>query len=250
MEQETTTARTFEDAPVEHARRCPSCGGLNPSAAQWCGQCHSRFDVPPAPPPAHVEEAAAETSDAAEPATEIATTRNERAAAVDPASTFLVTDEGINWTCSTCETVNDLDVSICAVCGAPFGRTVLPPEQGPQRDPNMTAMISLFMPGAGHAYLGMWGQAIARGVISLWVFMVVLVAALQKGAASSNLVMVVFGTVTFVLWGVTAHDAYREARDEKTLVILKGRMFFYMVLGLLLLLVSLLMMSMVKVQSS
>jgi hypothetical protein len=161
-----------------------------------------------------------------------------------------VTEEGIDWTCSTCETSNDLDESICKVCGAPFGRTVLPPEERPQRDPNTTAMISLFLPGAGHAYLGMWGQAIARGVVNLWCFMVVLVAALQRGVPASSAVMVVFGTVTFALWGVTAHDAYREARDEKALVVLKGKMFFYMVLGLLLLLVAILMGAMVKAQSS
>lgn len=168
----------------------------------------------------------------------------------DPSGTFLVTDDGIHWTCSTCDTVNDLDAPVCNVCGAPFARTVLPPEERPQRDPNTTALISLFLPGAGHAYLGQWGQAVARAIISLWAFMVVIVAALQRGAAASNAVMVVFGVATFALWGVSAHDAYREARDERALVLLKGKVFFYLVLGLLLLLVGILMSTALRGQAA
>jgi hypothetical protein len=162
---------------------------------------------------------------------------------------FEVTEEGINWTCSVCETVNDLDHLVCSVCGAPFARTVLPAEEKPQRDPNTVALISLFMPGAGHAYLGLWGQAIARAVVSFWVVLVVIVAGLQKGAGSSNMIMALFGAVAFGLWGVAAHDAYREARDEGPLVILKGKVFFYMVLGLLLLLVAVLMSALIKAQN-
>ena len=51
---------------------------------------------------------------------------------------------------------------------------------------------------------------------------------------------VVFGIVAFVLWGVAAHDAYREARRESAMVILKGKVFLYLVLGLLMLMVVLL----------
>ena len=263
MQDESSNLKTMND-PVQAPRRCASCGGLNPPSAAWCGQCLTRFDLPTEPqqatdvqaqaaavPEAPVQEALAQEGPAQpsapahpldQPRSPVPAQRPAAAADVP----FRVTEEGITWTCSICETVNDLERLDCDVCGAPFAKTVLPEEEKPQRDPNMVALISLFLPGAGHAYLGHWGQAIARGVISLWVIMVVFVAALQRGAASSNLVMVVFGVVATGLWAVAAHDAYREARGERALVILKGKIFFYLVLGLILLLVALLMSAMIK----
>jgi hypothetical protein len=93
-------------------------------------------------------------------------------------------------------------------------------------------MISLFFPGAGHGYLGLWGQAIARGVISVWVVLTALIGAVQ-GAA---MVAVVFGVAAIGLWLLAAHDSYREALNEPNAVILKGKLFLYLVLGLLVLL--------------
>lgn len=106
----------------------------------------------------------------------------------------------------------------------------------------MAAMVSLFLPGAGHAYLGLWGQAVARAVITLWIFFVLLISLLQRGPSSAR-VAVVFGVAATALWAVAAHDAYREAREEQGLVLLKGKVFLYTVLGLLVLLVVLLMSS-------
>lgn len=245
MQHESTDLDTPGDASVQRARRCSACGGLNPPAAQWCGQCLTRFDDDRAPEaPSQLD---GEPGPAAPEVPRRRTTEGEETIVAGNAA-FHVSDEGITWTCSICDAVNDLERSICEVCSAPFAQTVLPPEEKPQRDPNMAALLSLFLPGAGHAYIGHWGQAIARAVISLWVVMVVFVAAVQRGAASSNVIMGIFGVVATALWGLGAHDAYREARDERTLVILKGKVFFYMVLGLLLLLVALLMSAMIKAQ--
>ena len=240
---ENETSLTMQE-PVQGPRRCASCGGLNPPSAAWCGQCLTRFDEPAAAAPSPAAPASSPAAPASSPAAPVAAAKPPSSAAGDLA--FRVTEEGITWTCSVCETVNDLELADCEVCGAPFAKTVLPEEEKPQRDPNMAALLSLLFPGAGHAYIGHWGQAIARAVISLWAIMVVFVAALQRGAASSNLVMVVFGLVATGLWGVGAHDAYREARGERALVILKGKVFFYLVLGLILLLVTLLMSAMIK----
>jgi hypothetical protein len=239
MHDETTNVKTMGDGTVQRARRCGACGGLNPPGAAWCGQCLTRFE--PTLEKSEAPETEHDAPDAPPPPP-----HTKGAPSSPPGSTFQVTDAGVTWTCSVCDTVNDLDHRVCQVCGAPFAKTVLPEDEKPQRDPNMVALLSLLLPGAGHAYIGHWGQAIARGVISLWVIMVVFVAALQRGAASSNLVMGVFGLVAFGLWGVGAHDAYREARDERALVILKGKVFFYLVLGLLLLLVALLMTAMIR----
>jgi hypothetical protein len=100
----------------------------------------------------------------------------------------------------------------------------------------MAALVSLFFPGAGHAYLGVWNQAIARAAMSTWVAGVAIVAALQRGVPGSGLIVALFGLTAFALWGVAAHDAYREASDDPHAVILRPRMFLYVTVGLLFLL--------------
>ena len=214
--------------------RCPFCGGLNPSDAQWCGQCLKRFlQTEPAPEP-EVASAAAAGSSAAVGSTPAATSPG---AAPAPSTggdrVFAVTDEGIKWTCPTCDTQNPIDSDVCSVCGTTFAQMVHPEPEMADKDPNTAALISLFFPGAGHGYLGLWGDAIARGIISLWVVAVALIAAFAAEQASGRLVTILFGLVAFGLWGVAAHDAYRAARKEKERVILKGRGFLFLVLGLL-----------------
>ncbi|MEA2461638.1 MAG: hypothetical protein QOH90_1815 [Actinomycetota bacterium] len=152
---------------------------------------------------------------------------------------FKTTDAGIVWVCRACETENPIDAYQCAACGTPFRETLREPEQkGPQRDPGKTALFSLFFPGAGHAYLGQWGQAIARGVISVWVVFTALMGAVQKNGGLA--IAIVFGLAATGLWIASAHDAYRDAEGNHSLVLLKGKVFLYVVMGLLLLLIMLL----------
>lgn len=253
MHGEESNVDTLRDASVQRAQRCSACGGLNPPQAQWCGQCLARFEQSSPPPPPVAETPAADhVSDGLPDPDLVAPKPRAVSPGTQPAQgvPFEVTDQGITWKCSICDAVNPLEHSTCEVCSAPFAKTVLPEEVKPARDPNMAAMVSLFMPGAGHAYLGLWGQAIARAVVSLWVIMVVFVAALQRGAASSNLVMGVFSVVAIAFWAVAAHDAYREAKSEQSAVILKNKVFFYGVLGLLVLLVALLMSAVIKAQGN
>jgi hypothetical protein len=152
---------------------------------------------------------------------------------------FRVTDEGIWWTCRSCETENPLEQEACSACGTPFRETLVDSGvERPTRDPGTTTLFSLFFPGAGHAYLGMWGQAVARGVISLWVIFTALMGAVQ--ARGGTLIAIVFGLASLGMWAVTAHDAYREASGTPNLVILRGKLFLYLVMGLLLILLVLL----------
>lgn len=242
-------------------KRCPHCGGLNPESADWCGQCHERFTPKPAPEPVvaavparpaaaepEVDVTALLAGINAAPSEEIETTPRP-ATPPPPASaigtthgTFTVREHGVVWTCSRCDTENPLDQQVCVVCGTSFSEVVRPKEERPERDPGTAAMFSLFFPGAGHGYLGLWGQAIARGVLHGWVLFVVLIAILQRGPGSGA-VGIVFGLAATALWGVSAHDAYREARHESSQVLLKGKVFLYLVLGLLVLLLVLLMSS-------
>jgi hypothetical protein len=126
-----------------------------------------------------------------------------------------------------------MNVTVCPVCGSDLATTLRPPEpERPQRDPNMTALISLLLPGAGHAYLGQWPQGLSRAVVQMWVLATALIGAVQ----GTPLVWVTFGMAATALWVVAAHDAYREAADEGRGVLLKGRVFLWVVLGLLALL--------------
>ncbi|MGH2821034.1 MAG: zinc finger Ran-binding domain-containing protein, partial [Actinomycetota bacterium] len=147
---------------------------------------------------------------------------------------FKLEGERMLWSCRLCGEDNELRATACAVCGAAFAETITPPEPRTiTRDPGTVTLVSLFFPGAGHGYLGLWGQAVARGVTSLWVALMALMLAVQRGPGSAGAVL--FTLISFGLWMVSAHDAYREATLDRRSVLLKDRGFMYLVLGLLLL---------------
>lgn len=239
---------------MAETKRCPHCGGSNPVNAQWCGQCLASFVEPepePTPEPAPAAPAVAAQGAEADIALAAAATVDAGGAPTPQApppptaavgtthGAFTVREHGVVWTCDRCDTENPLDSPVCSVCGTSFADVMRPPVERVERDPGTAALISLFFPGAGHGYLGMWGQAIARGVLSLWVLFVVLVSVLQR-SGGSTLIAIVFGLAAFALWALAAHDAYREAQNQSGAVILKGKVFLYLVLGLLALLMILL----------
>jgi hypothetical protein len=218
---------------VAETIRCPFCGGLNAATAQWCGQCLEAFPTVAETSP---DDVATQSPLGATPEAPVTATADPAAPAAGPEFTrgaFTVSAEGITWTCPTCETPNSIDSDVCTVCGTTFAQMVHPEPEPADKDPNTAALISLFFPGAGHAYLGMWSEAIARAVVSLWAIGVAIIAAFASGQAAGRLITILFGVVAFALWGVAANDAYRAARREKNQVILKGRGFLFLVLGLL-----------------
>lgn len=147
---------------------------------------------------------------------------------------FTVTEVGVLWRCATCGSQNPIAVDVCATCGARL-RDIVVPEEAPARragSPRTAAAISLVFPGAGHAYLGIWGQAIARAAIALWVVVTIL-ATLSVGGDSKAMTWT-FAVAALGLWAVSAHDALQEASGRPGAAILKGRAFLYLVLGLLL----------------
>ena len=210
-------------------KRCSNCGASNPESAQWCSLCLERFDKPQPesePAPSDDAESTSET-----PSAEAALP--QRSGRTPDYSAFKVTDEGIKWICPACDSANDLDMAACSVCGTTFADAVRPKPERPQRDPATVALFSLFLPGAGHAYIGMWGQAVARGILWLWVLLVSIVGLLDKDVPGSLLMATIFGVAAFGFWVVGAHDAYREARNEPKAVLLRGKRFLYVVLGLM-----------------
>lgn len=240
------------------AIRCSDCGGLNPAGAEWCGQCLRSF-APPAPPPPPppapvtnleprqeaIDEYFSELSDPLGPA--------DAAAIVDPferdplgidgpaehiapvvplaahsrAAQTEPTPLSAGWTCRVCETANDLAADTCAVCGSSFADTMRPPPPPVTGDPNKAALYSLFYPGAGHAYLGQWGQAVARGIMSAWVLLVTGFLLFGASGGSSKIFAAVFSLVATGLWLAAAHDAFREASGRQSQVLLRGRRYLY-----------------------
>lgn len=235
----------YAGVSTETSTRCPECGGLNRSDSDWCGQCFASLVAPQSDP----------ASSGEVPPNSIAEPGSRRVAAAQPlhaverglaesgprGGVFRVEEGGgVSWQCSRCATSNPLETDACTACGTSFVTSIKPDEpKGPERDPGTAAMLSLFMPGAGHGYLGLWGQAVARGVLGLWVSGIVLLAGLQDGAGS-GLIAIVFGAASFGLWIVTAHDAYREASHDPGAVLLKGRTFLFTVLALLVMLLGML----------
>jgi uncharacterized membrane protein YphA (DoxX/SURF4 family) len=104
----------------------------------------------------------------------------------------------------------------------------------PQRDPNTVALISLFWPGAGHGYIGQWGQAIARGIVSFLLLVVTAVSFAQSGAGG---MATIFGGIAFSFWAVAAHDSFQEASNAPKKVILRPKYFLWFVLVTLMLMV-------------
>lgn len=237
---------------MAETKRCPHCGGSNPVDAEWCGQCLERFTPKPAPepepaadpaPPVVPEMAAVTGAGLVAPLGPLdGTTPGEVSLRPPPAAAlgltrgaFTVREHGVVWTCPRCDNENPLDAPVCDVCGTTFAEIARPKVERPERDPGNAALYSLFLPGAGHAYLGLWGQAVARAVLSIWVVFVALISLIQRGPGSAG-IGIVFGIAATALWALAAHDAYREARHEESMVIVKGKVFLYLVLGLLVLL--------------
>ena len=230
---------------MAQTKRCSQCGASNPETAQWCSLCHERFVEPkPEPEPARVTVGGA--SEAIAP-----TAQAGSASAASPADrgAFQVSEEGIRWVCVTCGKSNSLEMSACEVCGTTFAETVRPKPERIQVEPATAALFSLFFPGAGHAKMGMWGQAVARGVLQLWILLVTTIGLLDKNVPGSLLMASIFGFVALALWLMSAHDAFREASNEPEKVLLRGRRFLYLVLGLMALLFVVMLVAMIAARN-
>lgn len=209
-----------EAAPRPAELRCPDCGARNAAGAAWCGQCLRRFSEPPAAAP----------SDEAEAPREFRAKGAARRARVED-SPFEVDGTVVTWRCGVCEARNPLEAGACSVCGAGLAIGLqAPPREARQRDPGMAALLSLFMPGAGHAFVGLWGQAAARAVTNTWVVSVALLFAFEQGPTAAGTFL--FGAAAFGLWAAAAHDAYREAAGDAGRAMLRGRSLMFVFLCL------------------
>jgi hypothetical protein len=196
---------------------CSECGASNPAGAEWCGQCLRRFAPEPPQPPWPQQPPGPPQRP------------GPRRASRGP---FEVTGDVVTWTCAVCHSDNQLAFSECAACGAPLAATLRPPVERRGRDPGTAALLSLFAPGAGHAYVGSWGHAAARAVTILWVGCVALIFAVEHGVLGP--LSLLFEAAAGGLWLIAAHDAYREAQGDSGAVLLRGHTHMWVFVGLVL----------------
>ena len=216
--------------PQDRATRCPSCGGLNPAGAQWCGQCLVSFQEPArATEPEMADDSVSGFFDPlTAPQDSLPFDRK-----VEPRGAFVVAGNDILWTCSACRNENPLRAMSCEACGSSFADTVAQVDSPKgARDPRTAALYSLLFPGAGYFYLGLVGQGIGRAVMSIWVTLVAAVALLSGGGGPSLFLWTSFGLAAVSLWLATAHDSYMEASGRSGLIFLTGRRSLYVTLAL------------------
>jgi hypothetical protein len=191
--------------------RCPSCGALVSSDAEWCTQCYE--------PLRREERAAAAATPGAigaprEPTTGVVET---------PGGGGLDIAEGhATWTCPVCGELNAIEASVCIVCATPFARLFAEPEETPKVDPERAAIWSLVFPGLGHWKLGRKGDAVARFVLFGWSFgtlCVLIVSRIGKGGLGpTTALFALFGSASLAIYALSALDAYRIAKEEEPIV--------------------------------
>ena len=155
-----------------------------------------------------------------------------KSAAKSPAATALTTPGGgrieveaggkPTWTCSVCFEPNAIEATICATCGAPFGRLLQEPKQRPEIKPQSAATWSLVWPGIGHWKAGYRADGIARMVLFAWTFgalMILLVARFGTGGLGPVFPLVaLFLIAASAVYAISAIDAYRLAGGDAPLV--------------------------------
>jgi RNA polymerase subunit RPABC4/transcription elongation factor Spt4 len=198
---------------TESERRCPSCRALVSEDAEWCGQCFSTLR-PPAPP---------------EPEA-----RSESVARREPSATA---DGEPSWTCPTCEEVNPLSASRCAVCGTAFVQLFAEPKERVEIRPTRALAWSLLFPGLGHWRAGRAFDGVARMVLFVWTFGTVVVIAMSRagkgGLGTTAPLFGLFLLASLGLYVTSALDAYRIASGEDPLV--SSRVLLWASVGLVLL---------------
>jgi ribosomal protein L40E len=174
-------------------RRCPSCGALVATDAEWCGQCLASLRDP-SPTGASGPQAVGVRAPFG---------RGEREG---PPSV---------WRCPTCDAENGLDANTCRICGTSFSRLFEDPATTPTASPGAAAAWSLLLPGLGHWLAGRRAEAVARFVLAAWI-LAMLVILLSSRVAGGGLggaapLVLVFAMAAVALWVEAAVDGRRVA---------------------------------------
>ncbi len=196
---------------------------MNPDGAVFCSLCLTSFT--------EKEEEALPPPVAALPVNEAPTK--------EPASVSSPTAAG--WTCTICGAVNPVAEDVCRDCGTSLFDSLRRSEGDARqqalqdKSSNVAAALSL-VPGAGHFYLGMVGQGVARFILFIWWFGSAAVLPDSRGPVAIVRVLLFLGAMALIL--VTAFDSYRAVEEPGSGPILDRRLMLYSSLAVVGLLVA------------
>lgn len=155
--------------------------------------------------------------------------------------------------CRWCGASNPATATWCGQClrrfdeRAPDLRDVMAPglelagnggRRGRARSGATMLVLSMLLPGAGHAYAGLAPEGIARGVLYLWTLGMAIVLTGRTGAPGAGLVRgvgAIFGAAAALVWAVSLAEARRITKGDRV-PILPGRALTWASLALTLLL--------------
>ena len=201
--------------------RCPNCNAVNPDGAGFCSLCLTPFTAKEEAPAPEIEALAADEGPAQEPV-------------VSPPA-------AAGWTCTICGAVNPVAEDVCRDCGTSLFDSLRRSEGDARqqaledKSSNVAAALSL-VPGAGHFYLGLVGQGVARFILFIWWFGSAAVLPDSRGPVAIVRVLLFLGAVALIL--VTALDSYRAVEEPGSGPILDRRLMLYSSLAVVGLLVA------------
>lgn len=145
--------------------RCPHCRATNAEGAQWCSQCYAALgEAADAQPQPGTEDPAPAAPTSGPAPTGSATPTASATPAGEPASDSGLRrgEDGLEWICVACESVNPIEASSCAACGLPFTARFATAEPPPEVDWAAARTASLLAPGLGHIRAGRPATGAAR----------------------------------------------------------------------------------------
>ena len=203
-------------------RRCPNCGALVSEDAEWCGQCFTNLREPPPAPPVPAP-AVAETTPAADAASETA------AATTTPE---LTEPTGAFWPCPVCGTRNPIVLEACEVCGTPFA-AVMRGDARREVDPDKAFRRSLLYPGLGHAMLGQPVDGFARGAVFTLALLIAILLPLS-GVPTTPLTILAVVLSVATVGGIYAMSAVETKRlSERRSLLIDSRFLLWGGVGLM-----------------
>jgi hypothetical protein len=219
--------------------RCPTCNARNPDEAQWCSQCLAslRDEPEPLPEPGVDPDAVADTS--ATPAAQDTSAHGQ--AEVGQDGELLTSGGGrfrrhegeIEWRCEVCQSWNLVGLARCTVCATPMTGPEAAPAPDRRATPPVVLLLTVLLPGAGHAALGRMATAWARGLTYLlWLLggTTLLITALSSSESPLPGVILLLGAAA--LWLITLLDV-QSLLANRTRQILDARVFLWLVVGVI-----------------
>ena len=216
--------------------RCPACDARNPDEAQWCSQCLTSLRGAPEPAPEPTPEA---WSEAPSPVPDDAAVTSPHVDAQDGAlltsggGRFRRHDGEIEWRCEVCQSWNLVGLARCTVCATPMTGPEAAPVPDRRATPPVVLLLTVLLPGAGHAALGRMATAWARGLTYLlWLLggTMLLVTALSSSESPLPGAILLLGAA--ILWLITLLDV-QSLLANRTRQILDARVFLWLVVGVI-----------------